>query len=72
MERMESAVFDGTRLRHGNRVDGPAIVELPFTSIAVALGQTLECDAFGDFVLRLDQQRDRASGHPRIGVEVAR
>ncbi len=29
MERIESTVFDGGRLHHGNRVEGPAIVELP-------------------------------------------
>ena len=55
MERIESTVFDGGRLRHGNRVEGPAIVELPFTSIPVGVGQALECDAFGNFVLRLDR-----------------
>jgi N-methylhydantoinase A len=54
MERLESEVLDGSRLHQGNRVNGPAIVELPFTSIAVGVGQSLEGDAFGNFVLRLD------------------
>jgi N-methylhydantoinase A len=55
MERMESEVFDGRELRHGNRIAGPAVVELPYTSIAVGVGQTLHCDAFGNFVLRLEE-----------------
>jgi N-methylhydantoinase A len=72
MEPMESTILDGTMLRHGNRVAGPAIVELPFTSIPVALGQVLECDAFGDFVLRLDRLPDRLPVRVVAGAEAAR
>ncbi len=63
MERIESEVFDGRELRHGNRVAGPAVVELPYTSIAVGVDQTLDCDAFGNFVLQLDQSGGRATGY---------
>lgn len=63
MERIESEVFDGRELRHGNRVAGPAVVELPYTSIAVGVDQALDCDAFGNFVLRLDQSGGRATGY---------
>jgi N-methylhydantoinase A len=62
---LASTVFDGTKLRHGNRVEGPAIVELPFTSIPVSAGQALECDAFGNFVLRLDGQVGQVPGFAR-------
>ena len=55
MERLQSEVIDGRELHHGNLVVGPAVVELPYTSIAVGVDQALECDAFGNFVLRLDQ-----------------
>lgn len=72
MERVESAVFDGTRLLHGNRIEGPAIVELPFTSVPVGVDQALECDAFGNFVLRLDQPVGRAQSQGRIVPEVVR
>jgi N-methylhydantoinase A len=65
MQRLASRVFDGTKLRHGNRLEGPAIVELPFTSIPVAAGQALECDAFGNFVLSLDGQVGQVSGFAR-------
>ncbi len=55
MERLPSDIFDGRKLRHGNRIVGPAVIELPYTSIAVGGGQTLDCDAFGNFVLRLEE-----------------
>ncbi|MCX8033349.1 MAG: hydantoinase/oxoprolinase family protein [Thermoleophilia bacterium] len=54
MRGLPSRVYDGSKLRPGNLLDGPAVVELPYTSIAVGVGQTLACDAFGNFVLRLD------------------
>lgn len=62
MERLQSEVLDGSLLRYGSRVDGPAIVELPFTSIPVGVDQELECDAFGNFVLRLDGQAAPSPG----------
>ena len=72
MERVESEVFDGTKLRHGNRIEGPAVVELPYTSMPVGVDQALECDAFGNFVLRLDQPVGRAQSQGRIVPEVVR
>ncbi len=61
MERLESEVFDGREIRYGNRIAGPAVVELPYTSVAVGVDQMLECDAFGNFLLRLDQPHAHAS-----------
>jgi N-methylhydantoinase A len=63
MGRLESEVFDGRQLRHGNRVPGPAVIELPYTSIAVGVGQTLDCDVFGNFVLRLNRPGSSAATH---------
>lgn len=63
MERLESEVFDGREIRHGNRIVGPAVVELPYTTVAVGVEQTLECDAFGNFLLTLDRPRVRASSY---------
>jgi len=61
MERLESEVFDGREIRYGNRIAGPAVVELPYTSVAVGVEQMLECDAFGNFLLRLEQPSARVS-----------
>ena len=55
MAESESQVFDGRYLRFGNRVTGPAVVELPYTSIPVGAGQALEIDAYGNLMLRLEE-----------------
>lgn len=41
MERVTTAVYDGTKLGEGAAVDGPAIIELPHTTVAIAPGQRL-------------------------------
>jgi N-methylhydantoinase A len=41
---VETAIFAGALLRPGNRVAGPAIVEYPGTTVALASGQQAEVD----------------------------
>ena len=41
---VETAIFAGSLLRPGNRVAGPAIVEYPGTTVALASGQQAEVD----------------------------
>ncbi len=53
------AVYDGDALRHGNRIAGPAIVEQVNTSLFVPSGFTLECDAYGSFVLNAKTRLER-------------
>jgi N-methylhydantoinase A len=45
-------VFDGHRLRHGNRVPGPAVVEQRNTTLFVSASFDVEVDALGSFVVR--------------------
>lgn len=52
MSEIESQILDGRYLRYGNSIKGPAVVELSYTSIVVGAEQTLECDAFGNFILK--------------------
>jgi N-methylhydantoinase A len=47
----EVPVFDGERLGHGNRLQGPAIIESANTSILVAAGWRAEYDVLGNCVL---------------------
>jgi N-methylhydantoinase A len=54
MDWIETPVWDGTHLSAGDRLDGPAIVELPHTSVALAPGQALEVDPFGNYVVQGD------------------
>ena len=65
-------VYAGDRLRHGNRVDGPAVIELETTAIFVSAGFDCVVDALGSFVLfakgredlvgSLSRERERAGG----------
>jgi N-methylhydantoinase A len=48
-----TAVHGGGALRPGNRVNGPAVVELPHTTVAVAAGSQVTLDAIGNFVLSI-------------------
>jgi N-methylhydantoinase A len=41
MERLRTTVFDGSRLVDGVKIEGPSIVELPHTTVAIAPGQQL-------------------------------
>jgi N-methylhydantoinase A len=56
----QTPVYDGDRLRHGNCLAGPAIVEKVTTTIFVPAGFTLAVDAFGGCVLE-DQATEEAS-----------
>jgi N-methylhydantoinase A len=47
----DTPVYDGDRLLHGNRLEGPAIVEKVTTTIFVPGAFTLHVDAFGGCVL---------------------
>ena len=51
MDWIETPVWDGTQLHGGDQLDGPAIVELPHTSVALAPGQSLEVDLIGNYVV---------------------
>ncbi len=47
----DTRVYDGDRLRHGNRLDGPAIVEKQTTTVFLPSGFALSVDALGGFLL---------------------
>jgi N-methylhydantoinase A len=50
--RLDTAVYDGARLADGESISGPALVELPHTTVAVPQGATLTADR-GHFHLLL-------------------
>lgn len=47
----EIPVYDGDKLAHGNRVQGPALIEQATTTVLVPNEYDVECDALGSFVL---------------------
>jgi N-methylhydantoinase A len=53
-EVVETPVYDGRLLEHGQLVRGPAIVETPDTSVVVRPDQSLTLDPFGNFELALE------------------
>ncbi len=48
----DASVYDYTNLRAGNIVDGPAIIETPFTTVVVPASHKAEVDAYLNIVLR--------------------
>jgi len=47
----DTPVYDGERIGHGHRVDGPAVVEERFTTLVVYPGWTAELDRHGNYVV---------------------
>jgi N-methylhydantoinase A len=54
---LETSAYDGTRLRSGNVIGGPAVIETPDTTLVVRPGQQLSIDAFGNFELLVNPLR---------------
>jgi len=52
-ESLPTAVIDGTSLGVGHAVDGPAIIELPHTTLVVPPGYTATVDSYGNCVIEL-------------------
>jgi N-methylhydantoinase A len=48
-----TAVHDGQDLRPGDRINGPAVVELAYTTIAVGASSRLRLEATGNYVLSI-------------------
>jgi len=46
---LEVSVYDGARMKVGQKVRGPAIVEEPFTTIVLHRGQEASLDRFGNY-----------------------
>ncbi len=50
---VETKVYDGERLRHGNVVEGPAIIEYPATTAIVFPGQRAHVDQYLNLVVEV-------------------
>jgi len=44
-------VYDGTKLGPGATIDGPALVDEPFTTVVVYPGQQARVDRFGNYAI---------------------
>lgn len=50
---LDTQVWDGETLRTGDMLSGPAVVELPHTTVAIAPSQQLMVDILGNYVIEL-------------------
>jgi N-methylhydantoinase A len=48
----EARVFDRAALGHGARLEGPAVVEQPDTTVLLPGGHVGEVDRFGNLIIR--------------------
>jgi len=56
------SVFDGDRLRYGNKIEGPAIIEQVNTTTFVSPEFSAICDAYGSFTLYLKSREREFKG----------
>nr|MDO8091058.1 hydantoinase/oxoprolinase family protein [Candidatus Sigynarchaeota archaeon] len=50
---VETSVYDGEKLGFGNKIDGPAIVEEPTTTIVVPPKSSLSVTKYGNYLIRV-------------------
>lgn len=55
-------VFDGGKLRYGNRIEGPAIIEQVNTTTFVTPEYSCTVDSYGSFILFLKEREQEFSG----------
>jgi N-methylhydantoinase A len=48
---VETAVFDSTKLRGGNVVEGPAIIEIPTTTVVVPFNYQCRVDNYNNYII---------------------
>ncbi len=63
----EVPVYDGDRLRFGNRIEGPALIEQIHTTTFVAPEYDVLCDRYGSFTLYLKSKEKEVSARIRGG-----
>ena len=52
-QTVETPIYSGARLRSGNQICGPAVIETTDTTLVVHPGRRVDVDTFGNFVLSL-------------------
>ena len=53
-----TSVYDGHKLRHGNRIDGPAVIEQVNTTTFVTPEYNAVCDKYGSYTVFLKNKED--------------
>jgi N-methylhydantoinase A len=63
----EVPVYDGHKLRHGNRVEGPAIIEQVNTTTFITPEYNVWCDKYGSYTMYLKTKEKEVK--ERLGIE---
>lgn len=58
----EVNVYDGFKLRYGNRIEGPAIIEQVNTTTFVSPEYSVICDKYGSYTMYLKEREDEFVG----------
>jgi N-methylhydantoinase A len=56
-EARTTPAYDGNALTPGNSLDGPAIVELPETTVVVRPGERCDMDEYGNLRITFSEAR---------------
>lgn len=67
---IDTEIFDGARLRAGDRLNGPAIIEEPATTVVVPPGFCCEVDRFRNYLLTRDDVDSSAGVRSNATTEV--
>ncbi len=51
-QREETSIYDSTKLKSGNVITGPAVVESPVTTLVIPRGFDGSVDTYGNYILR--------------------
>jgi N-methylhydantoinase A len=54
-EYVDAPIYDGENLRHGVEIDGPAVVEMPTTTIVVFPDHRMSVNSYGDLRIEIPQ-----------------
>jgi N-methylhydantoinase A len=54
-EYVDTPIYDAEKLQHGIKIDGPAIVELPTTTVVVFPDHRMRANSYGDLIIEIPQ-----------------
>jgi N-methylhydantoinase A len=54
-EYVDTPIYDAEKFQHGMKIDGPAIVELPTTTVVVFPDHRMRANSYGDLIIEIPQ-----------------
>jgi N-methylhydantoinase A len=69
---VQTPIYDGTRVRSGNLIVGPAVIEEPWTNIVIFPGQEALLDQYMNYVIEIAAEQHDSHGVTLSQAQVAR